>query len=93
MATVDSRKLIKYNFMYLLSKWFSFNVLKVATYEEKVLFRKTENALVKSIKKQNDIIFNKFCLDNNLSPTYTNICLIVTKCELNELLKLHNLIL
>ena len=73
MATVDSRKLIKYNFMYLLSKWFSFNVLKVATYEEKVLFRKTENALVKSIKKQNDIIFNKFCLDNNLSPTYTNI--------------------
>jgi hypothetical protein len=35
-------------------------------------FRRVQNALVKCINETNNINFNKFFIENNLSPKYTN---------------------
>ena len=56
-----------------LIKWLSFVVFKCANNETKKQFRLVESVLLKCVKSQCDLKFNRYCLENNLLPNFTRL--------------------
>ena len=67
------RKLAKLNIRGILTKWFSFTILRHSSREFIQFFRKIEKLLIKINKLKGHLSFNDTCLNNSLLPIYTNI--------------------